>query len=187
MKQLIVVGWRCIWQSFVYETVTISPRLPHDLEILIQKTNSSKTETFNTIIHNFYRPKTKFARVCFHGCLSVHRGVLVFVGGVSVHGVSVQGVSVQGVSVWGVSLHEVSVLGALSRGSLSRGSLSEESLSRSIHCTVPPGVSVQRVSVQRGLCQGGEGHCPGRSLSRGSLSWGSLSGGGLCQEDSPVQ
>ena len=82
--------------------------------------------------------KRSLRRLCFHRCLSVHRGSLSKGGlcprdlcprgslsrGVSVWGLSVQGVSVQGISVQGGLYPGVSVWGSLSRGVCIQGSLS---------------------------------------------------------------
>ena len=111
----------------------------------------------------FTARKRSLRRLCFHRCLSVHRGVSVSVQGGLHHGVeiSLQGVSIQG-RLWpGVSLSR----GSLSGGFLSGRSLSGGSLSREGLC---PGGSLSRGFCPGGLCLGGlcpGGICPGRSLS----------------------
>ena len=90
---------------------------------------------------HFYRPQTKFSKLCFHRCCLSTGGVSVqgnfCLGGSLSRGVSVQrGISVQGVSVQGTSAHGVSVQMISVRGYL----CPEGSLFR--------GICVQRVSVQ---------------------------------------
>ena len=124
-----------------------------------------------SVLFLYYRPQMKFAKVCFHRCLSVHRGA--FLPGCCLCPGGSLGVSV-GVEGWGSlsveSLSEGSLSGGLSPGvwgSLSRGSLSRGSLSGM--------VSVQGIFVQGVLCRG-EGLCPRELLSRGSLSRGLYQG-----------
>ena len=84
--------------------------------------------------------KQSFQRLCFHRCLSVHRGRGSFKGGLC--------------PGWGsLSRVGVSVQGSLSRGSLSRGSLSTGSLSKG---------SLFGGTLSKGYLSGG-------SLSMGSL------------------
>ena len=139
--------------------------------------------------------KRSLRRLCFHRCLSVHRGSRSLSRGVSAQGGSLSRVwvSVQGVSVWGVSVQGGLCLtgslpredlhpgcGCLSRGVSVQGGFCLGALWRDL-CPgylCPGRISVQGVglfpgcgSVQGGLCLGGV-LCPGGSLSKGGLCRG---------------
>ena len=136
--------------------------------------------------------KRSLRRLCFHRCLSVHRGSQSLSRGVSAQGGSLSRVWV---SVWGVSVQG---------GLCLAGSLPREDLHPGCGC-LSRGVSVWglsgRISVQGVSAQGGSLSrvwvsfqgvgLPGGSLSGwvlcpgGSGPGGSLSKGGLCRGGDP--